>query len=121
MCSCSFYLIHAKICICEVSEVCDVCFSCQYIMSGKTGWSSFPNRMFWFAKPDCSILADRIYVTLGLIFVNLLSCASHITCSHILLLHSWIRRYRGAILDFLEKCAKWLYRPKIEFHSIFTY
>jgi hypothetical protein len=27
----------------------------------------------------------------------------------------------GALLDFLERCAKWHLMAKVEFHSIYTY
>jgi hypothetical protein len=76
-------------------------FSCQYGLSGKTGWASFLNRMFRFAKPECSVLTDRTYASLDLIVVNLVSCASRITCSHT----PFIAPHRcidieGALLDF---------------------
>jgi hypothetical protein len=46
----------------------------------KTGYSGLPNQTarFW---------VDRTYAFLALIFVNLLSYASHNTCSHTQLLH----------------------------------
>jgi hypothetical protein len=43
--------------------------------------------MIWFSKPDCPVLIDKAYVSPALIFVNLMSYASHNTCSHTLLLH----------------------------------
>jgi hypothetical protein len=39
------------------------------------------------AKPDDPVLADRTYASPSLIVVILLSYASHIICSHTLLLH----------------------------------
>jgi hypothetical protein len=67
-------------------------FPYQYVVSGKTGGSNFINRMFqfwWFCltKPGCPVLTDITYVSPILFVVILLSCVSHITCSHTYLLH----------------------------------
>jgi hypothetical protein len=66
-------------------------FSCSSVLFGKTGGCGFLNWMFqvrWqnrivrFAKQGCPVLADRTYASLDSIVVNLLSYASHNTCSH---------------------------------------
>ncbi len=48
---------------------------------------SKPDGPVFLVKPDVPVLADRIYDSFQLFAVNLLSCASLITCSHTLLLH----------------------------------
>jgi hypothetical protein len=82
---------------------------------------SWPNRMFQFAKLDCSILADITYISLALFVWT--SCHMH----HILLVYTHfcctpcMHTYRGALLDFSWKICKMAFYAKIEFHSICTY
>jgi hypothetical protein len=63
--------------------------------------------MFWFLKLDCPVLAYRTYDSLNLIFVNLPSCASRITCSHILFCCTLrMHTYTGSSLGFSLKICK---------------
>jgi hypothetical protein len=78
--------------------------------------------MFWFFKLDYPVLADRACVSLALIFSEPLV----IYIMYYLFTHSFVaplgRIHIGlALLDFLEKYAKWHLYATVEFHSIFTY
>jgi hypothetical protein len=78
--------------------------------------------MVRFVNSDYPALADFAYVSPILFVVILLSCASHNSCSHTqIVAHIGCIHIGGALLDFLEKCAKWHLFAKFEFHSICTY
>jgi hypothetical protein len=78
--------------------------------------------MVRFAKLDCLVLIDLAYVSPILFVVILLSCAAHNSCCHTqIVAHIRCIHIGGALLDFLEKCAKWHLYAKFEFHSICTY
>jgi hypothetical protein len=72
--------------------------------------------MFQFAKLNSPVLADRTYASLNLIFfVNHLSCASHITCSHT---HTFVAHFEcihigGALLNFLENVQNGISMPNL--------
>jgi hypothetical protein len=102
-------------------------FSCQYAESEKTRGFGFINLMFqfyWFYLPksDGPVLTDLAYISPILFIVILLSCASHILCSHTqIVAHIRCIHVGGSLLDFLEKYVKWHLYAKFKFHSICTY
>jgi hypothetical protein len=72
--------------------------------------------MVWFSEPDCPVLADRTYASLNL------NCSEpHVMCitnylfTHTFVVHLECIHIGGALLDFLEKCVKWHFRPKLNF------
>jgi hypothetical protein len=101
---------------------------CDAKLSGdcfSKNWSVWKNGSIRFIKSDGPVLADRAFLVLcsssprccdSLIMYNTYHLFTHIIiapprCIHI----------GGALLDFLEKCAKWHLWAKFEFHSICTY
>jgi hypothetical protein len=64
--------------------------------------------MLQFAKPDAPVLVDRTYDSLDLIF-----CEPLVICIiKYIFTRTFVAPLRcidigGALLDFLEKCAKW--------------
>jgi hypothetical protein len=97
-------------------------------VSEKTALPDFINRMFrflWFCwqkwmirflKSDCPILVDYAYDSSSF-YLLWFSCHVHqVIHVHILNCCTYqMHTYRGSYLGFLEKCAKWHFRPKLNF------
>jgi hypothetical protein len=95
-------------CICECLDSNGVCLVVNIFYLEKPDDKPEHGQENWniqFSKPECLILTDNICFSCFNCCEPLVMCITYYLFTHICCTPR-MHRYRGALLDFFEKCAK---------------